>query len=322
MMAVLIPTYRRPADLARCLLALQAQSRRPDQVVIVAREDDYETRALLAGRWPEPLSLQVVPTEAPGQVAALNAGLRAATGDIISILDDDTAPWPDWLLRIEQHFAADPRLGGLGGRDMIRADWFEPTGETSVVGRISWYGRWVGQAHRGTGPPREVDLLKGCNMSFRRQALGGVWFDGRLKGDGAQWFNDAAFSLAVKRAGWRVVYDPAVRVDHYLAKRPEGDGRESETPADVYAVVYNETLILLEHFTPPRRAMLLGFGLSVGTRRAPGLLQWARSALAGGRRDREYHKAALRARLDAWRDFRRHPHDIARAPDGQEAVSL
>jgi GT2 family glycosyltransferase len=321
-LTVLVPTYRRPADLSRCLLALEAQERRPDQVVVIAREDDLDTRGLMASRRPEPLLLQIVPTGLPGQVAALNAGLRAAAGDIVAILDDDTAPWPDWLQRIEAHFARNPRLGGLGGRDMILADWFEPVLETSHVGRISWYGRWVGQAHRGSGPPREVDLVKGCNMSFRREAIRGIWFDRRLKGEGAQWFNDAAFSLAVKRAGWQVIYDPAVRVDHYLGERPEGDERESQTPTDVYGVVYNETLILLEHFSPIRRAALLGFGLAVGTRRAPGLLQWVRSALGGGRSDREYHAAALRGRLDAWREFRRDPVDLARAPDGQEAMSL
>lgn len=321
-LTVLVPTYRRPADLSRCLKALEEQRRQPDQVVVIARGDDYDTRSLLAARRPDPLSLQVVPTELPGQVAALNTGLRAAAGDVIAILDDDTAPWPDWLERIEAHFTRSPRLGGLGGRDMIRADWFEPVEETSTVGRISWYGRWVGQAHRGSGLPREVDLLKGCNMSFRRTAIRGICFDRRLKGDGAQWFNDAAFCLAVKRAGWQVVYDPAVRVDHYLGERPKGDGRESETPADVYGVVYNETLILLEHFSPVRRAALLGFGLAIGSRRAPGLVQWLRSALVGRRSDREYHAAALRARLDAWREFRRHPLDLARAPDGQEVMSL
>jgi cellulose synthase/poly-beta-1,6-N-acetylglucosamine synthase-like glycosyltransferase len=321
-LTVLVPTYRRPADLSRCLRALEAQTRPPDQVVVIAREDDHDTRSLLAARQPDPLPLQVLPTELRGQVAALNAGLRAAAGDVIAILDDDTAPWPDWLDRIESHFTGNPRLGGLGGRDMIRAEWFDVVEDTSKVGRISWYGRWVGQAHRGTGPAREVDLLKGCNMSFRREASRGLWFDRRLKGDGAQWFNDAAFCLAVKRAGWQVVYDPAVRVDHYLGERPAGDGRESETPADVYGVVYNETLILLEYFSPARRVALLGFGLTVGTRRAPGLLQWLRSALVGRRSDREYYTAALRARLDAWRDFRRGPIDLARAPDGQEAMSL
>jgi len=319
---ILVPTYRRADDLRRCLTALERQERRPDQVVVVARGDDDVTHSLLAGaRW-DGFSVELVRTPGPGQVAALNAGLRAARGDVVAIVDDDTAPWPDWLKRIEAHFRDSPRLGGLGGRDMIMADGGSPVMETSYVGRISWYGRWVGQAHRGFGPPREVDLLKGCNMSFRREAIAGVWFDRRLKGAGAQWFNDAAFSLAVKRAGWQVVYDPAVRVDHFLAQRHEGDERQAQTPADVYGVVYNETLILLEHFGPRRRIAYLGYGIAIGTRRAPGLLQWLRAAIARGRADREFHVAAFRGRLDAWREYRRGPERAGMAPDGREAVSL
>jgi glycosyltransferase involved in cell wall biosynthesis len=264
----------------------------------------------------------VIHSPNPGQVEALNAGLRAAAGDVVAILDDDTAPWPDWLQRIEQHFVQSPRLGGLGGRDMIRGGGMAPAMETSYVGRISWYGRWVGQAHRGSGPAREVDLIKGCNMSFRREAIAGVWFDRRLKGEGAQWFNDAAFTLAVKKRGWQVVYDPAVRVDHFLSQRQDGDDRVAQSPDDVYSVVYNETLILLEYFSPLRRAAFLGFGVTVGTSRAPGLLQWLRAALGGGRADPKFHTAAFRGRVDAWKQFRRKPDHPTHAPDGREAISL
>ncbi|ONQ99134.1 glycosyl transferase, partial [Burkholderia cenocepacia] len=41
--SVLVPTYRRPADLARCLLALQRQQRLPDEVIVVARPEDDAT---------------------------------------------------------------------------------------------------------------------------------------------------------------------------------------------------------------------------------------------------------------------------------------
>lgn len=321
-LTALVPTYRRAEDLKRCLTALQDQIRRPDQVVVVVRGEDEMTQELLASHRWDALRIEVIYSSNPGQVEALNTGLRAARGDVIAILDDDTAPWPDWLTRIEQHFQDEPRLGGLGGRDMIRADGFEKPVETSHVGRISWYGRWVGQAHRGSGPAREVDLIKGCNMSFRREAVAGVWFDKRLKGDGAQWFNDAAFTLAVKQKGWQVVYDPAVRVDHFLSERKRGDGREAQSPRDVYGVVYNETLILCEYFSPLRRAIYLGFGVTIGTSRAPGLLQWIRTSLSEGHADREFLAAAIKGRLDGWREYRREPKGPNHVPPNREAVSL
>ena len=40
---VLIPTYRRPKDLGRCLEALQKQTRPADEVLVVVRNTDAET---------------------------------------------------------------------------------------------------------------------------------------------------------------------------------------------------------------------------------------------------------------------------------------
>ena len=42
-MSVLVPSYKRPQDLARCLAGLARQRRPADQVVIVARRNDHET---------------------------------------------------------------------------------------------------------------------------------------------------------------------------------------------------------------------------------------------------------------------------------------
>jgi glycosyltransferase involved in cell wall biosynthesis len=98
---VLIPTYRRPADLVRCLAALQRQSRAPDEVVVVARADDDATHTCLRDpAVPGRLPLVIAPVGVPGQVAALNRGLDAASGDVIAITDDDAAPHVDWVARI------------------------------------------------------------------------------------------------------------------------------------------------------------------------------------------------------------------------------
>ena len=64
-----------------------------------------------------PVTLVVV--EVTGVVAARNAGLDAVRSDVIGFFDDDTIPHPDWSERALAHFVADPRLGGLGGKDRI-----------------------------------------------------------------------------------------------------------------------------------------------------------------------------------------------------------
>ena len=44
---IVIPTYRRPKDLQRCLTALETQTQQADEVLVVVRNNDEETQAFL-----------------------------------------------------------------------------------------------------------------------------------------------------------------------------------------------------------------------------------------------------------------------------------
>ena len=280
-LSTLIPTYRRVIDLARCLTALKQQTRPADEVLLVVRDVDNETWQFLDGFDVQCLPLHVVTVTLPGQVAALNAGLDAAKGDIIAITDDDAAPHPNWLEQIEAHFLADDRLGGLGGRDWMYAngeliDASMHPGASDTVGCLQWFGRSIGNHHICTGNAREVDILKGANMSFRRTALTGLRFDARLKGTGAQVCNDMGFSLAIKRAGWKLIYDPRVAVDHYVAQRFDEDQRNQFNAAAQLNLAHNETLVTLENLSFYQRIAFLTWSVLVGTRSIFGFVQLTR----------------------------------------------
>jgi glycosyltransferase involved in cell wall biosynthesis len=305
---VLVPAYRRPKDLTRCLEALTKQTRVPDEVLVVVRDDDVETRTLLERADPVSLELRPVNVSVPGLVAALNAGLAAARGDIIAITDDDAAPQSDWLARIEAHFQADPKVGGVGGRDWVHRGEHVQERLQEVVGKVQWFGRVVGNHHLGVGKARNVDILKGVNMSFRRVAVNGLRFDERLRGTGVEDAGDWAFSLAVRRAGWKVLYDPAVAVDHYPAPRfDEGGSRQRhQFSATAYSdEVHNQTLVLLENLPPLRRLVFGCWALLVGSRDSFGLLQWLRFFPHEGRLAGMKLRAALRGRVKGWSTWRR-----------------
>jgi cellulose synthase/poly-beta-1,6-N-acetylglucosamine synthase-like glycosyltransferase len=273
---VLIPTYRRPLDLSRCLTALQAQTKTVDQAIVVVRDTDTETREFLATFNPQNLPLEIVTVTQPGVVAALNAGLTAVTGDIVSITDDDAAPHPDWLAKINTHFAVDGRIAGVGGRDWIHQDGKIETDSRPIVGKLQWFGRVIGNHHLGVGAPREVDVLKGVNMSFRTKVIKKMQFDDRMKGSGAQVHFEMAFTLKLKRVGWKIIYDPSIAVDHYPARRFDEDQRQNFNETAFTNLVHNETLILLEHLPPLRRFVFIFWALLVGTRDSLGLMQWLR----------------------------------------------
>ena len=307
---VVIPTYRRPQDLARCLQALEKQTRPADEVLIVVRDTDTETQTFLEAFKPHSLPINTVKVCVPGQVAALNAGLDTAQGEIVSITDDDAAPHSDWLERIETHFLADDRVGGVGGRDWVYlgtklCDAENHPGASQIVGKLQWFGRAIGNHHIGEGTPREVDILKGANMSFRQSAIADLRFDERLRGAGAQVHNDLAFCLAVKRLGWKLIYDPAVAVDHYLGKRLDEDQRVFKFNGLSYAnAVHNATLILLEHLNPIQRIAYILWSILVGTRQAFGLLQWLRFLPTERNLATQKLLASLQGRWQGWQTWK------------------
>lgn len=243
---------------------------------MVARTGDAQTTKL-CNEWQSRLPLTMIEVSAPGQVHALNAGLAHCTGEIVAITDDDAAPHADWLSRIEANFAADPKLGGVGGRDWVHHHERIETGSATSVGKIQFTGRMTGNHHLGIGWPREVDILKGANCAFRLKAIQPIGFNASLRGSGAQVHNDMVASLAIKRAGWRIIYDPAVAVDHYPAPRFDLDARNQFNPQATADRAYNLRVAL--SMISPRRLRYAAWlwHYLVGTHDEPGIFHLARA---------------------------------------------
>ena len=299
--SVIVPTYRRSQDLRRCLEALKSQTKKPFQVLVTVRDTDQETWDFLDQYPIESLPLQVLTVTVSGVIAALNTGLAAATGDIITVTDDDSEAYPDWIEKIDAHFAADPNLGALGGKDRLYENGVLKDGEIDIVGKLQWFGRPIGNHSQGVGEAREVDLLKGVNMSVRRTALGALIFDERMLGKGAQVHYEMSFCLALKRAGWKVVYDPQVLVNHFRAERFDEDQRYIFNPTANFNQVYNETIVLLDHFTGVQRAVFIIWSLLIGTRAARGIVQMLRFLPKEGFVSVKRWKAAMKGRWSAFR---------------------
>ncbi len=309
LVTVLIPSYRRSQDLARCLAALQRQTRLADEVLVVVRDTDTETWEFLNSFNPGSLPLHKVVVTVPGVVLAMNTGLDIARGDIIAITDDDAAPHNDWLERIEAHFVADEQVGGVGGRDWLYLgtelqDATSHPGASNVVGRLRWFGNLIGNHHIGEGEPREVDVLKGVNSSYRHILLKEIRFDEQLRGSGAQVHWELSLGFQCKEAGWKLIYDPAVAVDHYLGKRFDEDQRVFKFNATALAnAIHNQTFILLEHLNYPQKFIYILWSILIGTREAFGLIQWWRFLPSQGKLATQKWRTSLEGHWLGWRSW-------------------
>jgi len=295
--SVVIPSYRRTDVLGFCLDALLAQNRRADELIVVVREDDAASRELVASYE----DVRCVLVNQPGAVHAMAQGSLASSGDIICFSDDDARPHRDWLSRIEAGFVADATISALGGRDCIHeADGSpRPTSLTQDVGIFHAYGRLVGNHHRGRGAARRVDVLKGVNSAYRREALA---LPVGLRGAGTQIHFEVVMGAFIQRQGGQLSYDPQIQVDHYPAMRQDADQRGAPSREAVAGHAYNLSMAAAIK-GPGFLLARIFYACLIGDAAMPG---FARALMALAKGDKETASrvaAALSGNLAAAKDW-------------------
>ena len=200
--SVVIPSYNDAVFLNTCLVALAAQLRPADEIVVVDNASTDAT-ALVASA----AGARVVHEPMRGIWPAAAAGYDAASGDVIARLDADSIPPADWLLRIEGRLDTSPEVDVLtgpgdfyGSSALVRA-----LGKNAYIGGYFWsIGLWL------THPP-----IFGSNFAMRRQ----VWLDTRgvVHRDRSDVHDDLDFSIHLDPAV-TVAYDRTLRVG--ISARP------------------------------------------------------------------------------------------------------
>jgi glycosyltransferase involved in cell wall biosynthesis len=202
--SVVVPTYRRAANLPRLIAALEAQTLARDrfEVVVVDNGSDDDTPAVLAAlAASSPLRLVPLRVEVnEGPARARNLGWRASSAPLVAFTDDDCVPRPDWLAQAVATAWATPHLGVLQGATL------RPVGAAVATMR---------SVVRETLRPSPY--FEGCNLVFPREVLertGG--FDESFPFSG----EDTAAGWAAVEDGGEWVFDETAAVEHDVTDRP------------------------------------------------------------------------------------------------------
>ncbi len=161
--SVIVCAHNEARYLRPCLHSVLAQSRVPDQLLVVNNASTDET-ALVASQVAD---VRLVDEPRKGLVVARETGRRHATGDVLIYADADCRAPLTWIERIERRFARDPALVALSGPYRYY-DW-------------DWSGRALIRAYDFTLAPATQLLVKhllrvgtifyGGNFAVRREAL-------------------------------------------------------------------------------------------------------------------------------------------------------
>lgn len=189
--SAIIATYNRADVLRKCLRSLLAQTRRPDEIIVIDDASPDHTREMVLGEFPE--VRYVRQPQNMGQAFSRNLGVMSSRGDFILSIDDDA--WfeqSDGLARALETIEADPKIGILALNVRLPNGWlFLPDGMAA----------------------RDMNSYVGCSALLRRAVAENSLYIPEMKGAG----EESDRSIRVYGMGLGVRGAPGIVMYHELS---------------------------------------------------------------------------------------------------------
>lgn len=212
MVSIVIPVYNQIHYTYACLVSILEHTTDVTYEVIIADDVSTDATAQLE-RYTEGL---VICRNAVNQgfLRNCNHGAKAARGSYIMFLNNDTQVTAGWLSSLVNLIESDKSVGMVGSKLVY------PDGRLQEAGGIIWsdgsgwnYGRLDDPDKPEYNYVKDVDYISGAAILLSKalwQEIGG--FDTRFT---PAYCEDSDLAFEVRKAGYRVVYQPLSKVIHF-----------------------------------------------------------------------------------------------------------
>jgi GT2 family glycosyltransferase len=256
-LSIIIVSFNARAHLVNCLESLRAAPPATSHGIVVVDNASTDGSADAARAFP---SVRVIAMERnAGFAAANNAGIRAAAGDLILLLNNDTIVPPGAIDRLVDRLMTDTTIGVAGPR-LVDADgraelsfgrMISPFNEArqKMIGRLydARVGPLVRRVERETRREQFVDWVSGACLLARRSAAESA---GLLDERFFLYTEDVDFCHAVRAHGYRVLFTPSAEIVHLR-------GRSRATAPQAANAAYRRSQIAFYEKHHPRWLPLL-----------------------------------------------------------------
>ncbi len=214
LVSVIIPNFNGMAHLPTCLASLRAQSYAPFETIVVDNGSTDESVEFIRREFSD---VRIVSLARDGVfVVAVNAGIRAARGAIVVLLNNDTEAEPTWLSELVCALCGEPRAGMAASKLRLfdQRDTLHSAGDG--FGRDGLpINRGVWQKDMGQfDHDHFVFAPCGGAAAYRMTMLDAIGlFDEHF----VAYCEDADLAWRAQLAGWRCVFAPRAVVYHKLS---------------------------------------------------------------------------------------------------------
>ena len=190
------------------------------EIVLIDNASTDHTQRVATECWPRnpPAPLRVVSESKLGLNHARNTGLAESRYSIVSFIDDDNWVCPDYVRTVWTVMSDHPEVGACGGYnepvfEEVPPDWFEKSKGSYAVGC---------QATQAGDVTDSRGFLWGAGLSLRRKAWRQLVCQGfRFSlfdrcGNNLTAGGDAEICCALRLGGWRLWYEPNLKLRHYI----------------------------------------------------------------------------------------------------------
>lgn len=287
--SIVIPTYNGRALLETCLESIERHRPKDLEIEVIVSDDAStdDTADWLTRSYPR---VRLLRRESNGGFcASANAGIAAARGRVIQLLNNDTEVTEGWIETGLAHFA-DPRVGSVAPLVLFRRDpsLVDSAGDSySVIGWPSKRGhgrdasRWL---NRPAGP---VFGASGSSAFYRAEVLKRI---GGYNAAFGSYYEDIELAFRLRWAGYTCIHEPRCRILHdvsasYDHGRPDLQRRMARNAERIFWTCL------------PARWLAFGLVPHLGFT----------FAQAGWRLLRGRLRPFLAGKVDAWSEFREWP---------------